>query len=235
MSFLISTDATAERMVPTSKLLASGEAGIFPGLYPTAAQLRQGYTMLPGDMPDAMAFYSFPMKHAGTMVHIGTALSHAHQAYNKGYLIYSGTPADGGLHDIPGLAANESTSDLTLFLLPSANLTIESATTYVQRRVERSAAACRAAGTVCPYVPQLRCYGGSGTEFVAADDDAGIVAGYYDRMVTPTCDRSEWSYGQVSCTPPTPPHGTPPQMGHVVGSIGHRPLTHHPPHGAPPG
>lgn len=181
-------------MVPTSKLYAGGQLGNYPGVVQTESEVRQAETMLPGDMPDAIVYYSFPMAHAGKMVHIGTGINHAHQQFNKGYLLYSGTPEDGGLHDIPGLLENQLNSTMTL--LPDVNLTIESATAHVHHHLATRAAACRATRGLCAQVPKLRCEGGPGTEFVAANDSAGIVGGYYDRMQTPTCDPSEWSYAQ---------------------------------------
>ena len=80
-------------LIPVSKLFASGVIGRYPGLSATAAQARQGLVMLPGDMRDAMAFTPSQCT-AGRFLHLGTGLSHAHQAYNKGYIIFTGRPAD---------------------------------------------------------------------------------------------------------------------------------------------
>ncbi len=176
-------------LIPVSKLFASGVIGRYPGLSATAAQARQGLVMLPGDMRDAMAFYSFPMHQAGQFLHLGTGLSHAHQAYNKGYIIFTGRPADGGLHALlsAGGAADE------MVILDRLNLTIQGVVSHVRRHLTRQAEKCAAFGN-CSYVPRYRCHGGPGLEFVDEDVRAGIDAGYYDRMASPMCATSQWSY-----------------------------------------
>ena len=53
----------------------------------------------------------------------------------------------------------------------------------------------------CSYVPRYRCHGGPGLEFVDEDVRAGIDAGYYDRMASPMCATSQWSYRQAKSLP----------------------------------
>jgi len=192
-------------LVPVSKMLSSGVSGKYPGYRaPYQFETAQGLTILPADMEDSMGFYSVPMHQAGRFVHLGTSLSHAHQSFQKGYIIFTGTPKDGGLLDLPHAVPEPSFSTREAFIaqflaegkmlpLPSNNLSIEIVIMHVRRSLSAARVACASGARVCPYVPRWRCSGGPGLEFVRSDA-AGIVGAYYDRQVPPECDKAEWTY-----------------------------------------
>ena len=75
-------------LVPVSKMLSSGAPGKYPGYRaPYQFEIAQGLASLPVAMEESMGFYSVPMHQDGRFVHLGTSLSHAHQAFQKGYII----------------------------------------------------------------------------------------------------------------------------------------------------
>jgi len=164
-------------MTAVSKLFACGEIGVAPGVPRSPADLRQGLATLPAE--DTLVWAGFPMHLAGRFVHFGQGISHAHQAYSKGYWILAATPEQAGFHAKPysDNLQNEQ------FVLSRYGLTHEAVKAHILRSLRAARESSRGAAGL---TPRVLCTAGGGLEYEPSSDD-GSIAGYYDRMPPLSC------------------------------------------------